>query len=304
MTSWEDLKYVLAMARHGNATAEGKALRVNATTVTRRVTAIEDALQTALFERTPRGTRLTPAGERAVVTAERIEREVLELDARVVGLDAELSGGLRVTSMDVLFDLWQPDLRAFREQHPHVSLALSSSAAPADLMRREADVALRVTVMPPERLVGRRFVEVFYAIYGSRELVNEQCADGLAAYANYPWIGWDEPFAEPTDRVIERLAKGATVAMRLNSMNRLLRTLEAGEGISVMPCFVGDRSPYLQRIGPYFEGETYLWALTHEQLRRTGRVRAFMEYIAGVIERDALLFRGEQPRMEAASVQP
>lgn len=305
MISWDDLKYVLALARHQSAAAAGKALRVNATTVARRVAALETALNVPLFERTSSGAVPTSAGARAVASAERIEREVLDLDGRINGVDSDLHGELRLTSLDVVFDLWQRDFLAFGSAHPKLQLSLASSSEAADLIRREADVAIRFLVMPPDRLVGRRLLEVFFAVYVSDALVDsvgKRSTDTLPTYADYPWIGWDAPHTEATQRVISEWAPGAKVRLRINSMNRLIRCLEAGEGVSVLPCFIGDRSTHLRRLGPYFVGETYLWALTREPLRRTARVRALMDVIAEISRRDAGLFMGEKPSRSRVDV--
>lgn len=295
--NWEDLKYVLAMSRHGSATAAGKALKVNATTVTRRIQAVEASLEVTLFDRSSTGMLCTEAGATAVAAAERMEQEVLQLDAAVHGLDDAVQGVLRVASLDMIFDLWQADFAAFRTRHPGMRLALTASAKSADLSRREADVALRLTVMPPKQLVGRRLVEVYYAVYASHDLIEQMQSDSAPPYSAYPWIGWDEPFSAPTDRIIDRVAKGAQVVLRINTMHRLLQSMERGEGVSVLPCFMGDSSPKLQRLGSYFEGGTYLWALTNEQLRRTGRIRAFMDFVATLIERDTDLIHGHRPRL-------
>ncbi|MEL6189477.1 MAG: hypothetical protein AAFU79_33045, partial [Myxococcota bacterium] len=108
-----------------------------------------------------------------------------------------------------------------------------------------------------------------------------------------PWIGWDEPFQQGTDDVKARLAPQARMICRITSMAHLTRCLEDGEGVSLLPCFIGDRHPCLKRIGTYFEGGTYLWALTEPQLRRASRVQAFMSAVASWVGRDGPLIRGE-----------
>lgn len=297
MLAWDDLRFVLALSRHATATAAGKALGVNATTVTRRVQALEAHLGARLFDRLSSGAVVTEAGAAVVAAASKIEEELHGLDAEVKGLDAELKGKLRVTSMEVLFDLWRGDLVDFQRKYSRVELALLSTTRPVDLSRREADVAVRLALDPPGELVGRRLTEVFYAIYGSPRLVaqTKPKPDRSLHYADFPWLGWDEPYAGPTDRIIEAHAKGAEVPLRVNSMPLLVRSMEDGMGLSILPCFVGDRSERLVRVGPYFEGGLYLWVLTHEQLRRTARVRAFVDIAARLVERDLDLFLGQRP---------
>ncbi len=306
MLPWDDLKFVLALARCGNATAAARALNVNATTVTRRVQALEEHLGVRLFDRQPTGMSPTEAGQAAVQAAERVEEEVLGLDAEVRGLDRELRGTLTVSAVDSLFEVWMADFAALGRRMPRVEVTLSAATHNVDLNRREADVALRFTDAPPEYLVGRRLVELLFAVYGSRDLVERVRAEtgGAASYADYPWVGWEKPWDVPTDRVIDECARGAAVPVRVNTMPMVGHAIAAGFGISVMPCFYGDRHPELVRVGPYFEGGVYMWALTHEQLRRTARVRAFMDFVTELIKRDKDLMLGQRPRCPAVPVVP
>ena len=304
MLSWDDLRFVLALSRDGSATAAGRSIGVNATTVARRIQAIEEQLGVRLFDRRSSGTVPTDAGEAAIQTALRIEEEVLSLDAEIRGLDAELRGNLRVTSTDMFFDLWRHDLIEFQCRYPNVELSLATNNLPVDLARREADIAIRLSTAPPDYLVGRRLCEVFFAVYGARKLVDGLTESGRSpiAYAGYPWIGWDEPMAGPTDRVIQRVAEGARVSVRINTMELLIRSVSDGMGISVMPCFVGDGLPDVVRIGPYFEGDTYLWVLTHASMRNTARVRAFITAVAQAAARDEARLQGQAPAQAATAV--
>ncbi|MEM9492373.1 MAG: LysR family transcriptional regulator, partial [Myxococcota bacterium] len=216
----------------------------------------------------------------------------------------ELRGSLRISSLDIVFELWRADLLELQQQLPRVELVLLDQTHVVDLARREADVAIRFAIAPPEHLVGRRHVELFYAVYASAQLV-ERVTDGgarTARYADYPWIGWDGMFAAATDRVVQQHAPGAAIPLRINSLALLGRSIEDGIGVSVMPCFYGDRQPGLVRLGDYFEGGMYFWVLTHEQLRRTARVRAFTDFVARLIERDRPLFLGRSPAAPTVAV--
>ncbi|MEM9072049.1 MAG: LysR family transcriptional regulator [Myxococcota bacterium] len=303
---WEDLRFVLAVARCGNASAAARTLHVNASTVTRRIAALEEHLEVRLFDRHPSGMRVTPAGKAAVRAATRMEDEILAVDAEIRGLDRELRGSLRVTSTEVVFRTWRKDIATLHDRLPHVQLVLSTENRQVDLSRREADVALRLTASPPEHLVGRRYAEVFYAVYASQHLVARVTNGGnsLASYAEYPWIGWDEPFAQATDSIRDKYGPGAHTPLRVTAWGALLRCIEDGLGVSVLPCFVGDRLPNLVRLGPYFEGGFHFWALTHEPLRRAARVRVFMDFVAELMARDAPLFAGRAPAHKTVPVAP
>lgn len=304
MIPWEDLRFVLAVAENGNASAAARALGVNASTVTRRIVALEEHLEVQLFDRRPDGMSPTPAGDVAVQAARRLEEELLGVDAEIRGLDRELRGNLRITSVDVVFQTWRDDIDTLRERLPHVQLVLSTENRRVDLSRREADVALRLTSSPPDHLVGRRYVEVLYAVYASKRLVGRMTHGGeeTSRYSDYPWIGWDEPDARATDKVRDEYAPGASTPLRISSWGPLLRCIEDGHGVSVLPCFVGDRLPNVVRLGHYLEGGFHFWALTHEPLRRAARVRVFMDFVAELMERDSDLFAGKSPSSETVPV--
>ena len=304
---WDDLKYVLALSRHRTATAAANSLGVNGTTVARRIAALEEHVGTRLFDKRGNETVPTPAGEAAIAAAARIEAEVHGLDAEIQGLDGELQGSLTVTSLDVMFETWRKDLADFRRRYPRVNLSLASSNRPVDLTRREADVAIRFSRAPPEHLVGRKLCELLFAVYATEDLVSAVCHGrdpSTVPYAAYPWLGWEAPFSEPTDRVIEAHAAGADVHLRVTSMPLLVRSIEDGLGVSVLPCVQGDRNRSLVRLGHYFEGGTYLWALTHEQLRGTARVRAFMDFVRQLVDRDRDLLMGRAPLRAPIAVAP
>ncbi|MCP4448106.1 MAG: LysR family transcriptional regulator [Myxococcales bacterium] len=96
--NWDDLRFILAVARHGTITDGARALRLNATTVSRRLRAMEEEAGTALFDKLKHGAVLTSAGEEIAAAAETIEEVANALDGRIIGLDAKLDGTLRVSA--------------------------------------------------------------------------------------------------------------------------------------------------------------------------------------------------------------
>ncbi|MEO0324290.1 MAG: LysR family transcriptional regulator [Myxococcota bacterium] len=291
---WDDLRYVLAVSRHGTLLGAARALRVNATTVSRRLKALEAGAGAAIFEKLKHGVVLTPAGEEMVRVAESIEELAHGLDARVRGLDGRLEGTLRIASADMIFLLWADDLARFHARYPGIELELLSSYAMVSLTRREADVAVRVASEAPGHLVGRRELEVAYAVYGSRELIARVGED--APYGAFPWLSWDLRVGRGTDDFVHRSAPGARIVTRVDTVPVMLAGLRAGLGLTILPCLVGDRAPELRRIGDYAVSGTHLWLLTHPELRRTARVRAFMEFFREVARRDAALVEGRSPQ--------
>lgn len=289
---WDDLRYVLAVARHGTIQAAAEAMRVNGTTVSRRVRGLEQQAGAALFDKLRHGVVLTPAGQQVVAVAESMEQLAHELDARIHGLDSRLEGTLRVTTTDMLAGLWMDDWAAFREHYPRVRLELLTGYALANLTRREADVAVRISESAPPHLIGRKYAEVYYAVYGSDQLIERVGCN--ASYGAFPWIAWDLKVSRATDVFLHEHVRGAQVVMRVDTMPIMTRALQAGMGITIMPCLSADTVPGLRRVGDYFEGGLYLWLLTHAELKSTARVRALMEHLRELVERDSALIAGQQ----------
>lgn len=301
---WDDLKYVLALHRHGSAATAGRALQVNATTVSRRLQALEAHLETRLFERLRSGVAPTEAGRAVIEAAERIEAEILALDAELTGQDTALSGRLRVTAIESFYSVWAADFAEFSRQHPQVELVVRTNNLNQDLSRRQDDVAIRLTPAPPEELLGRRLAEVMFAIYAARDFAQARFEEGTSSLSEVPWVSWDEPFTENTDQVIRDVGPGAPIPLRVNSLVTLEAALEQGVGVSVLPCFVGDRNPKLVRVGSYFEGGTYVWVLTHPQLRGATRMKVLRDAVAAWAKRDEALLRGDVPLYPTVPISP
>jgi DNA-binding transcriptional LysR family regulator len=285
MTSldWDDLRYVFAVHANGSVAGAARALRVNHTTVLRRIGAFESLLGIKLFDRLPTGYVLTAAGEELVETAGRINDSVTSLERRLAGRDMRVEGTLRLATTDTLMASVLPEiLAAFRAAHPGVLVEVSTSNAFANLTRRGADVALRPAADPPENLVGRRLSRIGFAIYGSGRLVEQLDAEriGPADPAGLDWIWPDASLASTAvGRWMHDRAPAAPPVLRADSLVAMREAAAAGLGLAVLPCYLGGTDARLRRFGdPLPDLSTELWLLTHEDLRRTARVRAFMEF--------------------------
>ena len=286
MMDWDDLRFSLAVAETGSLAAAARRLGVNHTTVLRRVNGLESKLGVRLFERLATGYAPTVAGTEAMAVAQTLGATVDTLERRLAGRDLRLSGPLRVTTVDTLaYTILMPHLAAFRLEHPGIGLELVVSSAMANLTRRDADVAIRPAERVPETLVGRRVCAIACAVYGAR--------DSAASPQRGPWIGLDESLAGTAIARWLRTAvpADAAIACRVDSLLAAREAVRAGMGIALLPCHLGDDEPGLVRLGAAQpEVRLDLWLLTHQDLRRTARVRAFLEFMGRGLagERDRL----------------
>jgi DNA-binding transcriptional LysR family regulator len=267
-------------------------LGVNHTTVSRRLSALEETVGVRLFDRRPDGYAATQAGEDVVEVARGVEEQILSLDRRVLGQDTRLCGSLRVTTVDFMAILQMAAFRSFTRRYPGIDLELSADNAPRSLTKREADVALRITNKPPEHLVGRKLLRVEFALYGARSLVEQMGAQ--AELAAYPWMAWDErQGARLTEQWMHKHVPDARVVCRVDSATVMISSVRDGMGLSFLACVVGDEDPGLVRLRPPEPGFGMdLWLLTHADLRHTARVRAFMEHMDEALRPSADRYAG------------
>jgi DNA-binding transcriptional LysR family regulator len=285
-----DLRTLLAIAREGSLAGAARRLRVNHSTVFRRLGAIEARLGTRLFERHGGSYATTAAGEDLLRTAERVEAEVEALERRLSGQDLRLTGSLRLTAPDDMAEvLVLPLLAKFRNAYPDITVELVIDNRMLNLTRREADIAVRPTLRPPETLAGRRVARLASAVYGA-----VGAAPSQAAEADQRWIAWEEGAGPP--QMARWLADNAdrhAIGYRSNSMLNQARAVRAGLGLAVLPCFLGDSDPRLRRVAaPLPELDTELWLLTHPDLQRTARIRALLDLLYDSLRRQQSLFEG------------
>jgi DNA-binding transcriptional LysR family regulator len=284
---WNDLRYVLALSREGSYAAAARRLGIDPTTVTRRLRAIEVALEARLFERGVDGEmRLTQAGEVAARRAEIVEAEVGGLTAAVKGTDASASGTVRLTAVPILINrILVPAAPNLVALHPDLRVELIAESRDLSLTRREADIALRLG-RPGEdagkRVLARRIGMLAYAVYAATDLRSDP--------KNLPWVTYEDGMAHlPQARWIAKAAtkEGGFSAVAVNDAEAILQAVQAGLGRSLLPCVVADRIPALTRLPvenvPLIERE--IWLLTHPDLRHLARIAAVLAWIEVSIAR-------------------
>lgn len=172
----------------------------------------------------------------------------------------------------------------------------------ANLTRREAEIAIRPTPGPPEILVGRRIADIAHAIYGSRAYLSRHEEKDLSAH---DWIALDDALANTViGRWIHENLRAAHITCRVDALPALRDAALAGLGLALLPCYLGDPASGLRRLTPQtlVEPRSALWLLTHDDLRRTARIRATLDFLAKALASERALLEGR--RTKASSLRP
>lgn len=291
--NWNDIRLFLELARSENIREAADRCGVSYSTVSRRIDAFERQLSVRLFDRLPSGFVLTATGEQLLGVAEAIEEQVLEADRRVFGQETALAGRIKLSMVDALAtDLLMPELAEFADKYPEIELELDIGYGTADLTRRETDLALRFAGNPPEDLIGRKLVSCATAPYATLDYIDLH--NLTATPTGGRWIGYRVGSATP-----EWLRNSPFATLPLHgqilSFNVQKQACKSGMGIAMLPCFMADPDPALQRIGPVRSSPRFdLWLLKHADMRTNARMRVLSDFLARRIKRNRALLTGSR----------
>jgi DNA-binding transcriptional LysR family regulator len=290
--SWDEFRLVKAIADSRSLGGAAELLGLNHSTVFRRLAALERAVGAHLFERSRAGYEPTAAGDEMIALATRMADSIIEFERRVAGRDFKAVGQLRVTAPEAIGQHFMPAIMAqFQARNPGMMIELVLSDQVLNLSKREAEVAFRLTNDPTDTLVGRRICTVRWAVYGAPELV---ASLGSRPAESLPFIGYGEGYGPASvRRWIETQISPGRLAAKVNSVHNMLELAVHGIGVALLPCHLADPSPGLVRLGARQPDlDAGLWLLTHSDLRRSGRVRAFMDFAASEIAKQRRVMEG------------
>jgi DNA-binding transcriptional LysR family regulator len=294
MLSWDDFRYVKAIADTRSLGGAAAELSVNHSTVFRRLAQIEGQLGSRLFERSRGGYALTPCGEEMVRLAERMGEDIVTFERQVTGHDLRPSGELRVTTNDTALVHLMTDVFAdFRRAYPEILLDVVVANQALNLSKRDADVAIRATERPPETLIGRRVAAIAWAVFAASATAPESF-DPASGGRAVDWIGFGDNLASlKAAKWLKEHAAPGRVVYRINTVLGLAEATAAGIGFGILPCFIGAATPGLTRLTPPLAEITgAIWLLTHADLRQTARVRAFMDFAGNEIAKRRKMLEG------------
>jgi DNA-binding transcriptional LysR family regulator len=283
---WEDLRYFVALARHGTLSATARNLHVNHATVARRITRLENRLGRSLFDRRADGYALTAEGTGVLDEARAMDEAALSVLRR---LDAGtgLSGLIRLAAGRVFAERFLIDrLRAFHERYPAIDLEVTGGSRTVSLARREADMALHHQSPKDSELIARRVGTITFGLYAS-PLYRAQMDAGKAP----AFIGFDaESDFVPEASWLARQFGERRFSFRTSSQTTQAAAARAGYGVTLLPRYVAAGEPGLVPVS--LGGrlpERDVWLAIRRDLRKVPRVRALADYLIEVFRKERRL---------------
>jgi DNA-binding transcriptional LysR family regulator len=280
--SWELYGTFLQVMREGSLSGAARTLRVAQPTVRRRIASLEEALGTPLFSRAPNGLVPTEAARRALPLVQTMEATSRSLVRAVSGDPDEVAGSVRVTASELVgAEVLPPMIRDLRQRYPRLDVELALSNRMADLLRQDADIAIRMAPPTTSSLVARRVGEVDLGFFAAPAYLDGRDAPATPDdLRDHDLVGYD---TDP--QLIEGLS---ALGLALRPRDFVFRTdhdlaylaaIRSGVGIGVTHVPLA-AAPPLVRVLPDHRLTLDVWLVAHEDLRHVRRIRAVLDHLA------------------------
>lgn len=295
--NWNDMRVFLALCRKHTFVAAASELKVTHSTVSRRISALEDSLQTKLFERTEKGCRLTPAAEILLPYAEQMESIAINLEETVAGKDKRLTGAIRIGAPDGIGNNFlAPRFGIFQDKHPGLEVELIAVPMYFSLTKREIDISITVGQPRSGNIVSRRLTKYRLGLFASKNYLAGKPAirkrDDLKKHRIIGYI--DDLLFDKDLSFMDEIHSGLKANFKSSTVIAQKNAVISGCGIGVIPYYMVDKKEELVPILPEISVERGYWIQVHPDSRELARVRATIDFIVNQVESNTDLFMSIQ----------
>jgi DNA-binding transcriptional LysR family regulator len=281
---WELYRTFLEVVRDGSLSGAARKLSLTQPTVGRHVDALEAALGLSLFSRSPQGLKATPAALELVSHAETMAAASAALRRTASGGAKEDRGTVRITASEMIgCEVLPPLLAQFRDQHPAIGIELALNNRNEDLLRRDADIAVRMVRPRQKSLRARRIGKSAIGLYAHRSYVEKYgIPSDVADLSRHCMIGFDrDDLSLRSLGAMPRPLTRELFGFRCDSDLAQFSALKAGVGIGGCQHNIARRYPQLLGVlSKAIRFELEVWLAMHEDMRSTARVRLLFDHLA------------------------
>ena len=298
MMDWDKLRIFYAVAAAKSFTRAGQQLNLSQSAISRHISALEESLQTSLFQRHARGLLLTEQGEILFRTVSEIATRLSTAENMLLDSKERPKGPLRITAPTAIGTMWlTPHMREFCELYPEIEITILVDDRELDIVKREADVAIRLFPARHGDLIQKKLTSLDNALYASEEYVRthgmpkkpqDLAQHRIVAYADNGL----PPFGEVNWALKTGFCecdKACQPFFRINSMRGMLKAMESGLGIAGLPEYMVQGVPKIVRVLPQLKGPvTDVYFIYSVEMRNSKRVRVFKEFLIRKLAEDGL----------------
>lgn len=281
---WDHVQSLLATLEHGSLMAAARASGISQPTLSRHIAELESRWKTVLFERTGRGLTPTAHALRLADTARGMAEQAAQLGRLATGAERVLQGRVRVSaSQTVAYVLLPPVLAQLRTLYPEIEIELVVSNAVVNLLRREADIALRMVRPQQSNLIAKKIADIpIHACAHPRYLQQRGTPHSVADLLTHDLITGDaldevSPALSAQGFAIDQLRYG----LRSDDIQAQWQAVRAGMGLGFASEFLLNTDPEVQIVLPELAlPKLPIWLTVHQELNSSARIRAVYDFLS------------------------
>jgi DNA-binding transcriptional LysR family regulator len=291
---WDDVRFFLNALESKSLAGAARSLGVEHTTVGRRISSLERTLGATLVARKPEGLEATALGEKVAQLARDMRRSARAIEELVKSQQARV----RISTPSGFTRLFGDKVGELRRQHPEIILDFSTEARHVDLLRGEADIAVRVGPVAGDDLLARKVCDMGWSLYASESYLATRASPvdphDLTGHAI---IGYDAGVLSlPAAQWMEARAANATVILRSREMTEMTSAAVSGLGIALLPCLLADREPTLRQLTPEVLATRSVSIVYRRDAIDRDEMREVVRFVADVLRDNADLIAGTRKR--------
>ncbi|KKC26044.1 LysR family transcriptional regulator [Sphingomonas sp. SRS2] len=294
--NWNDLRFFLAVARSRTISLAGRRTGTDHATVGRRISALEAALGLQLFERNPRGYNLTQHGEALLGMAGAMEAEAVRIEETVAGQQQGIVGAVRISTPEGFGNFFLASrIGALVAAHPRLAVEMITIQQIVALSRREADVAVTMTLPPAGNFVHEHLTDYRLFVYGSRAyLASAPPIRSRDDLGDHPFIGYvDDLIFTRALNYLPEIRPHLRARLQNSSLHAQLSATVAGFGLCVLPAYVACTAPELVAVLPdEVSLQRSYWMVADSEMAETAQVRLTQRFLRTLLAEAGDFFTG------------
>ncbi|WOH39345.1 LysR family transcriptional regulator [Thalassotalea fonticola] len=295
--NWDDIKIFLQVARTGKLALAARNLKVDSSTVSRRLHYLEKSLEVSLFERGAQGHLLTVEGQQLMQTAKRMEQNLQSSVASLQGINKGDSGNVRLGTTEAFGSFFlATKMREFARLAPKINVDILTFSRQVNLTRYEADIAINVGKPDKTSMVVTKLCDYRLKLYASNIYLRNNPITKKSDLNQQSWIAYVEhlDFSDQLSHVKD-LAPDVTPTLKSSSVISQYLAVKSGLGIAVLPCFMADLDPELK---PLLDDEIDIvrqfYLMAQADRKRIARVEMLWNFIKKTAKANQLLLMGNK----------
>ncbi len=287
MFNWNDINSFLTLSRCSKLNVASKKLKVESTTIARRISRLENNLGSDLFSKSPKGYILTEKGIELVRYAEKIENEIFGINDKFLKSNPKIRGKVRISVGEGLgVEIISKYLNKFYKKFPEIEIELLADTKSRSLSNHEADILISLSRPKKGRLFSWKLCDYHVKLYGSKKykkgLQNILSLKDLSSHSFVSYV--DELIEFPELNYLKEINKNLNVIFSSNSLRSQLQAVKNGVGLGLLHSFIAKKeNDLIPVLTNYINIKREYWIVVHENLHNLQRIKAVTTFLTEVL---------------------